>query len=56
MTPRAASPLVLGIESSCDDMAAAVLRDGREILSSSVHGQNLVDSNADVVLALRPPA
>jgi N6-L-threonylcarbamoyladenine synthase len=31
--------LVLGIESSCDDMAAAVLRDGREILSSSVRGQ-----------------
>jgi tRNA N6-adenosine threonylcarbamoyltransferase len=30
---------VLGIESSCDDMAAAVLRNGREILSSSVHGQ-----------------
>ena len=33
------SPLVLGIESSCDEMAAAVLRDGREILSSCVHGQ-----------------
>ena len=31
--------LVLGIESSCDEMAAAVLRDGREILSSQVHGQ-----------------
>ena len=35
--PEAA--LVLGIESSCDEMAAAVLRGGREILSSSVHGQ-----------------
>ena len=31
--------LVLGIESSCDDMAAAVLRDGQEILSNSVRGQ-----------------
>ena len=33
------SPLVLGIESSCDEMAAAVLRGDREILSSIVHGQ-----------------
>ncbi|HEB91419.1 MAG TPA: tRNA (adenosine(37)-N6)-threonylcarbamoyltransferase complex transferase subunit TsaD [Deltaproteobacteria bacterium] len=33
------SPLVLGIESSCDEMAAAVLRGGREIRSSVVHGQ-----------------
>jgi N6-L-threonylcarbamoyladenine synthase len=33
------SPLVLGIESSCDEMAAAVLRGGHEILSSTVHGQ-----------------
>ena len=32
--------LVLGIESSCDEMAAAVVRDGREIVSSSVRGQN----------------
>ena len=31
--------LVLGVESSCDEMAAAVVRDGREILSSRVHGQ-----------------
>ena len=31
--------LVLGIESSCDEMAAAVLRGGREILASVVHGQ-----------------
>jgi len=36
------SPLVLGIESSCDEMAAAVLRGGREILSSVVHGQAVV--------------
>jgi N6-L-threonylcarbamoyladenine synthase len=29
----------LGIESSCDEMAAAVLRGGREILSNTIHGQ-----------------
>jgi N6-L-threonylcarbamoyladenine synthase len=33
------SVLVLGIESSCDETAAAVVRDGREILSSVVHSQ-----------------
>jgi N6-L-threonylcarbamoyladenine synthase len=33
---------VLGIESSCDEMAAAVVRDGREIASSRVHGQDAV--------------
>ena len=33
------SPIVLGIESSCDEMAAAVVRGGCEILSSAVHGQ-----------------
>lgn len=32
-------PLVLGIESSCDEMAAAVVRDGQHVLSSCVHGQ-----------------
>jgi N6-L-threonylcarbamoyladenine synthase len=31
--------LVLGIESSCDEMAAAVIRGGREIVASVVHGQ-----------------
>ena len=30
---------ILGIASSCDEMAAAVVRDGREILASVVHGQ-----------------
>jgi len=30
---------VLGIESSCDEMACAVVRDGREILASVVHSQ-----------------
>ncbi len=39
MGPAAAeSALVLGIESSCDEMAAAVLR-GRTVLANVVHGQ-----------------
>jgi N6-L-threonylcarbamoyladenine synthase len=33
------SSLLLGIETSCDETAAAVVRDGREILSSVVHSQ-----------------
>ncbi|WP_121629330.1 tRNA (adenosine(37)-N6)-threonylcarbamoyltransferase complex transferase subunit TsaD [Tropicibacter alexandrii] len=33
------SPLILGLESSCDDTAAALLR-GREVLASVVMGQN----------------
>ncbi|MCG8590011.1 MAG: tRNA (adenosine(37)-N6)-threonylcarbamoyltransferase complex transferase subunit TsaD, partial [Proteobacteria bacterium] len=33
------SGLVLGIESSCDEMAAAVVRGGREVLASEIHGQ-----------------
>ena len=36
------SRLVLGIESSCDEMAAAVVRGGHEILSSVVHSQDEV--------------
>lgn len=31
--------LVLGIESSCDETAAALVRGGREIVSSSIHSQ-----------------
>ena len=31
--------LILGIESSCDETAAAVVRDGREVLSSVVNSQ-----------------
>ena len=31
--------LVLGIETSCDETAAAVVRDGREVLSNEVHSQ-----------------
>jgi N6-L-threonylcarbamoyladenine synthase len=33
--------LVLGIESSCDDTAAAVVRDGKEILSNVVSSQSV---------------
>lgn len=32
--------LILGLETSCDETAAAVVRDGREVLSSSVATQN----------------
>ena len=31
--------LVLGIETSCDETAAAVVRDGREIISSVISSQ-----------------
>ena len=31
--------LILGIESSCDETSAAVVRDGREILSNAVATQ-----------------
>jgi tRNA N6-adenosine threonylcarbamoyltransferase len=34
--------LVLGVETSCDDTAAAVLRDGREILANVVSSQDQV--------------
>jgi len=36
--------LILGIETSCDDTAAAVLRDGREVLSSVVWSQDELHS------------
>lgn len=32
-------PLILGIESSCDETAAAVIRGGREVVSTAVHTQ-----------------
>jgi N6-L-threonylcarbamoyladenine synthase len=38
-SPETARGLVLGIESSCDDPAAAVVARGRAILSSVVHSQ-----------------
>jgi len=34
-----ARPLVLGIETSCDETAAAVVRDGTEVLANVVHSQ-----------------
>jgi N6-L-threonylcarbamoyladenine synthase len=34
--------LILGIESSCDDLAAAVVRDGTDVLASVVHSQDAV--------------
>ncbi len=33
------APLILGIESSCDETAAAVVRGGRDVVSTSVHTQ-----------------
>ncbi|UCD12787.1 MAG: tRNA (adenosine(37)-N6)-threonylcarbamoyltransferase complex transferase subunit TsaD, partial [Nitrospinaceae bacterium] len=36
--------LVLGIETSCDETAAAVLHDGREILSNVIADQSAVHS------------
>lgn len=36
---NAEAPLTLGIETSCDETAAAVLRGGREVLSMAVHTQ-----------------
>ncbi len=35
-------PLILGIESSCDDLAAAIVRDGTEIVASRVQSQDSV--------------
>jgi N6-L-threonylcarbamoyladenine synthase len=40
MTRSASSRCVLGIESSCDEMAAAVLCDGSRLLASVVQGQH----------------
>jgi len=37
--PASPELLVLGIESSCDEMAAAVVRGGRSVLASTVRGQ-----------------
>ena len=33
------SDLILGIETSCDETAAAVVRDGHQVLSNVVHSQ-----------------
>lgn len=40
MADQRATSMVLGIESSCDEMAAAIVRGEREIVSSLVHGQD----------------
>ena len=42
--PAPSEALVLGIESSCDETAAAVVRGGLEVLSSKVHSQ--IDEHA----------
>jgi len=39
---RSPESLVLGIESSCDEMAAAIVRGGREVLASTVRSQTAV--------------
>ena len=36
---RAKLPLVLGIESSCDESAVAIVRDGRDVLANCIHSQ-----------------
>ena len=41
---NAKSVLILGIESSCDETAAAVVCNGREVLSSVIHSQ--IDQHA----------
>ncbi len=40
MTDPQAASIVLGIESSCDEMAAAIVRGDREVVASVVHGQD----------------
>lgn len=39
MSDLPAAALVLGIESSCDETAAAVVRGGREVLANAIHSQ-----------------
>lgn len=41
--------LILGIETSCDETAAAVLRDGKEILSNVVYSQDIHSQYGGVV-------
>ena len=36
---RSAEPLILGIESSCDETAAAVVQNGRQVLSNVISSQ-----------------
>ena len=44
--------LVLGVETSCDDTAAAVLRDGRTILANTVSSQDEENSGTTISLYL----
>ncbi|MCK4576885.1 tRNA (adenosine(37)-N6)-threonylcarbamoyltransferase complex transferase subunit TsaD, partial [candidate division WOR-3 bacterium] len=41
--------IILGIETSCDETAAAVLRDGKEILSNVVYSQDIHSQYGGVV-------
>ncbi len=41
--------IILGIESSCDETSAAVVRDGREILSNRIHSQQIHQKFGGVV-------
>src|SRR5680860_912695 len=40
LTANMDNTLILGIETSCDDTCAAVVKDGKEILSSVISSQN----------------
>src|SRR5947209_19443822 len=42
--------LVLGIKSSCDETAAAIVRDGREMVSSVISSQVEIHSRFGVVV------
>ena len=44
--------LVLGIESSCDETAAAIVRDGREMVSSVISSQIEIHKRFGGVVAL----
>ena len=41
--------LILGIESSCDETAAAVVKDGREVLSNVINTQIALHKNSAVL-------
>ena len=45
MAERAAGGLILGIESSCDETAAAVVRAGGEVLANVVASQMKLHAN-----------
>ncbi len=41
--------LVLGVETSCDETAAAVVKDGREIISNIIFSQEIHEKYGGVV-------